>query len=246
MPDALDDVQPDAIRIPDQESPEPWQLDLFPDPKDPATGPYRVALASTGFAVILALLPALTVATGASVEYDPTIAVLTATLIALIWTAYHTFQGVQHSRAAAIRADATRDAEAASLMASVSSELQYLAAALKAPNSLAFWTGFDALSHPQLTSALSRPDLFPAVISDRLAHLANNIRLAKFRAFRIEAERGEETGDEAKLEKALKSHARQMIEQIDTLSEMLLTQRVDLEDHVAVLKKRMVRLSPPV
>jgi len=61
---------------------------LFPRGGREFTGPFRIAVFASATAVFLALFPF------TYTEYNPDLAVLTATLICLIWYSYFTFQAV--------------------------------------------------------------------------------------------------------------------------------------------------------
>lgn len=111
------------------------------------------------------------------VEYDPTIAVLTATLIALIWTAYYTYGVVQRSEFEFGNREDARARARFALLASISAELEHVKNALDVVASLipsvsaAAW-----LATPQLSQALTRTDLLKPEESHRLTALSNALR----------------------------------------------------------------------
>jgi hypothetical protein len=106
---------------------------------------------------------------GAWGEYDPTIAVLTATLIALIWTAHYTFRAVRHARQAEERAELRRRLTRASIAAAVSAELDWLQPSLAILRARIHTREVSFLERPRLQDALSNLDLFSSASATSLS-----------------------------------------------------------------------------
>ena len=109
-------------------------------------------------------------------EYDPGLAVLTATLIAIIWTAYHTFQGVQHARTLLEREDAQRERDARFYLEALAEEITQISAALKMVEKSPSLARFDYLSHPILVECMKRSDLFAPSTAVYMTRVASALR----------------------------------------------------------------------
>lgn len=93
---------------------------------------------------------------------------LTATLVALIWTCYHTYQTAAVTRAATEREKTLREHVRDVLYASVVTELHFVASSIESTQHADYLPRREALEHPMLTEAMKRTDLFSAVTT---AHL---------------------------------------------------------------------------
>ena len=101
-------------------------------------------------------------------EYDPTIAVLTATLIALVWTAHYTFRAVRHAKQAEERAEARRRHKRMAIAAAVETELYYLHLSLEVVRVRIETRSVRVLERPQLQQALENLDLFSVDTASKL------------------------------------------------------------------------------
>jgi hypothetical protein len=108
-------------------------------------------------------------------EYDPTIAVLTATLIALIWTANYTFHAVLDARNREAREDARRRSAKASILAGVVAELEAQYVWLGAVGEQLYHVRIRRLDRPMMAEAQGNAHLFEAdeigVITTLSTHL---------------------------------------------------------------------------
>ena len=138
---------------------------------------YLFASCATYVAVILAVLPPIINKRLRSPEfYDPTVAVLTATLVALIWTAYHTFQGVQHARLVLENEENKRARDARFFLEALAEEMDHLDRSLSIIEKMPSLARFDYLSHPILNDCLKRSDLFSPATAARMANVASTLR----------------------------------------------------------------------
>jgi hypothetical protein len=130
------------------------------------------------FALILALVPGMVdrYQTGHWDAYDPTIAVLTATLIALIWTAHYTFRSVQHARQAEERENTRRRLARISMAVAVMAELDYLEPSLALMHGRIAVSEVRFLERPQLRNALDHIDLFSSATAGDLSRFDSIIR----------------------------------------------------------------------
>lgn len=106
---------------------------------------------------------------------------LEATLIVLIWTAYHTYQGVLHARMLVDRENvagiATRTAICTALMAEVSILLDSLP--LARHESLTASEVSDLLTRPQLRHALQRSELFTPALASQITAVEGGLSLVE-------------------------------------------------------------------
>ncbi len=128
----------------------------------------------TAIALLLAIWPRINaLINGGRSDYDPTIAVLTATLIAIIWYTYYTFETLQHAR--------TRDAEERqrgreSLASGVLAELRWLEESLEQVYMYGPFLNQDNLGHPLLLQAISQSTLFEPVTVGKLSRFLALLR----------------------------------------------------------------------
>jgi hypothetical protein len=129
-------------------------------------------------ALLLAIAPGLRerYATGRWGEYDPTIAVLTATLIALIWTAHYTFRSVRHARQAEERENTRRWFAKRSMAAGVLAELEYMRQSLDLLRGRIYLREIHFLERPQLRHALAHVDLFSPETASKLSEFDSVLR----------------------------------------------------------------------
>jgi hypothetical protein len=109
-------------------------------------------------------------------SYDPTVAVLTATLIALIWTAHYTFRSVKHARQVEQREKARRLLAKNSMAVAVIEELDYLKPSLALMHGRIAVSGVRFLERPQLRHALAHIDLFSAPVAADLSRFDSILR----------------------------------------------------------------------
>jgi uncharacterized membrane protein (DUF106 family) len=117
----------------------------------------------TGAALFLAIVPATIDEIfdhGRLPAYDPEIAVLTATLIALIWTAYHTFQLVHQARLQATQDRRRRTETAKALRSAIVAELEEFQLELERSKALRIPDDPTTFPRDQLARALAHPELF--------------------------------------------------------------------------------------
>ena len=132
---------------------------------------FRIALGATGVAVALAVAPVM----GAPATYDAGVAVLTATLIAVIWYTRWTFEAVRLSRTAEER---RREAEAAGWEAALREELTALHGLLDEWIQATSTREYKALRPPRsptVKRALDHAHLFGAQTAHCLARVATSI-----------------------------------------------------------------------
>lgn len=128
----------------------------------------------TAVALLLVLWPGIdALVSGGKSDYDPTAAVLTATLIAIIWYTYYTFEILQHAR--------TRDAEERrrareSLASGVLAELRWLEEALEQVYVSGPFLIQDILEHPLLLQAISQSTLFKPSTVGKLSYFLALLR----------------------------------------------------------------------
>lgn len=141
--------------------------------------PKVIAWTASGAAVFLAFLPVAFYGFERA-RYDPEVAVLTATLLALIWYTYHTHQSVEEARRAPVRqADFRREGLAAALLM----ELQQLQKDLR--------DGIKLLQlrprSPVLYRALAQVEVFPSDVAALMSELVISLEeLADLRRQRQE------------------------------------------------------------
>jgi hypothetical protein len=108
-------------------------------------------------------------------EYDPTIAVLSATLIALIWTADYTFHAVRDARLREQREDTRRQSAKRSILSGVVAELEGQNAWLEAVGERLYHVRIRRLDRPMIAEAQRNAHLFEAdeiaVITTVSSHL---------------------------------------------------------------------------
>ncbi len=93
--------------------------------------------------------------------------VLTATLIALIWTAHYTFRSVRHARQVEEHEDTRRRLARMSMAVAVMAEIDYLQPSLALMHARIAVNQVRFLDRPQLRNALAHIDLFsPAAAAD--------------------------------------------------------------------------------
>lgn len=111
-----------------------------------------------------------------TVEYDPTIAVLTATLVALIWTAYYTYRVVKRSEFEFERSEGKRERARLALLVSVAAELGNIKMSLDvlASGSTAV-SANRFLATPVLSQAMTRADLLTANDLHTLTLISNSL-----------------------------------------------------------------------
>ena len=128
----------------------------------------------TATSLALALLPgALALIQGSKSYYDSTLAVLTATLVAIIWYTYFTFETLQHAQ--------TRDAEERrrarqSLASGVLAELRWLEEVLEQVYVEGPFVIQDVLEHPLLQQAITQSTLFHPTTVEKLSHFHSLLR----------------------------------------------------------------------
>jgi hypothetical protein len=107
-------------------------------------------------------------------EYDPTIAVLTATLVALIWTADYTFHAVNDGRRREEREEQRRVSAKKSILDGVVSELNSQDTWLEQVDRYLYHVRVRRLDRPMMAEALRNAQLFEAevipIISQMSAH----------------------------------------------------------------------------
>jgi hypothetical protein len=142
------------------------------------------------FALLLAIVPGVIdrYRTGHWDSYDPTIAVLTATLIALIWTAHYTYRGVRYATQAREQADLRRRLTRMSIAAAVISELDWLGISLQLIAMRIETKGVRFLDRPQLRHALESVDLFSSATASKLSEFDAVLRQIESHALLYAAE----------------------------------------------------------
>ena len=109
--------------------------------------------------------------------YDPTVAVLTATLIALIWAANYAYLAVKRSEFEFERTEAARAHARLAILGSISAELGHIKNALDVVATPSYAVSATQwLSTPQLSQALTTTDLLKPGEAHRLTLLLNAIR----------------------------------------------------------------------
>jgi hypothetical protein len=137
-----------------------------------------IAWAATIASLVIAAAPGITLfaTTGRLGDYDASNAVLTATLIALVWTTYHTVVGIRQSAKQADEQYQAGISEAAALMSSVAVELSALEQALLFIEQKIYLADLSILDHPQIDYALTRPGILPKGTIGNLAVLDGTLR----------------------------------------------------------------------
>jgi hypothetical protein len=102
--------------------------------------------------------------------------VLTATLIALVWTAHYTFRAVRHARQVEERESIQRRLARQSMAMGVIAELEYLKPSLALMHARIAVRGVHFLERPQLRHALSRIDLFSSAAAHDLSQFDSILR----------------------------------------------------------------------
>lgn len=136
---------------------------------------YWFAIIATCAAIVLSILPVFV--PHVELEYDPTIAVLTATLIALIWTTYHTFQGVAHSRAAVSFSKYLRSRSREFLSNAVLIESHYLEQAIDLIVKDIDAYDIQVFARPRLCEAANKPDLVRVDAGALISAVDSHLRL---------------------------------------------------------------------
>lgn len=109
-------------------------------------------------------------------ELKPEVLVLWATLIALIWTAFHTYQLVDQARTQSQEEKRRRTEIAKSMRSAVIGELEEFDRASKLVFEFQNPIGIEMLPQPQLRQALARPDLFDPIEMAVLSQASFSIR----------------------------------------------------------------------
>ena len=137
--------------------------------------PRQYALWSSAIALLLALgTGILALVTGETAPYSPEVAVLTATLVAVVWYTAFTNETLQYGRE---RDQRELRRASASLATAVLSELRWLFSVL---NGFARGEGLHAeVTTPVLNAALQQATLFTPDTTDRLAHVVTAVRRLK-------------------------------------------------------------------
>jgi len=152
-------------------------------------------------------------------DMPPADVVLTATLVALIWTAFHTYQGVKESREGAKRSRETRANEAMFLANAVHIELQYLINVFPTLRENLELYSPEATARPRIEMALNRADLLPPDFGALLALVDGRVRWLDFSARVLrELEAGKSSSHLEKATEVRKS----MRETIETMAEQTL------------------------
>jgi hypothetical protein len=122
------------------------------------TSPIRVAWSFTGASLFLASLPAfIGYARSDRVTYDSNLAVLTATLIAIVWYTYYTYETLAFQRR---RDDEERARSKKALASGVLVELKWIEDMLEQCYLYGPQSAYDPLAHPLLEAAMSQATLF--------------------------------------------------------------------------------------
>ncbi len=103
--------------------------------------------------------------------------VLTATLIALIWTAHYTFRSVRHARQVEERENTRRRLARASMAVGVMKEMEFLKPSLDLMDARIAVRGHHFLERPQLRHALAHIDLFSPAAANDLSQFDSILRL---------------------------------------------------------------------
>lgn len=136
---------------------------------------YWFAIIATGAAIVLSILPVFM--PHAELQYDPTIAVLTATLIALIWTTYHTFQGVAHARTTVSFSKYLRSRSREFLSNAVLIESHYLEQAIDLVVKDIDAYDVHTFARPRLCDAANKPDLARVEAGALITAVDSHLRL---------------------------------------------------------------------
>ena len=102
--------------------------------------------------------------------------VLTATLIALVWTAHYTYRSVRQGRQQREQDDLRREFTRMSLTAALGPELDYLQLSLTLVAARIETRGVRFLDRPQLQRALENLDLFPSSTARMLGEFDSVLR----------------------------------------------------------------------
>lgn len=105
-------------------------------------------------------------------EYDPTIAVLTATLVALIWTANYTFHAVQDERSREAREDERRQSARRSILSGVVAEFDPQDTWLEQVSTYLYHARVRKLDRPMLAEALRNAHLLDPNVTAVLAAIS--------------------------------------------------------------------------
>lgn len=114
-------------------------------------------------------------------EYDPTIAVLTATLIALIWTANYTFHAVQDGRSREIRDEERRLSARKSILSGVVAEFEAQDRWLEQVSLQLYHVRIKRLDRPMLAEALRNAYLLDPDVTAMLAALSTTFQAVEGR-----------------------------------------------------------------
>lgn len=128
--------------------------------------PYRIAWTASVAAIGLAVLPVFFQGVE-RIRYDSEVAVLTATLIALIWYTYHTHQSVEEARKAPERQAEFRQK---SLMAALLPELREVAHRVTR-----IFPYFTRLHAPVLRRAVEQVEVFDKDVAEMVAEVATAV-----------------------------------------------------------------------
>jgi hypothetical protein len=191
------------------------------------TEPFRTDK-TPAWASVLALLLALApggvhrIHSGRWDDYDPTVAVLTATLIALIWTAHYTFRSVRHARQAEERENVRRVFARQSMVVGVMAELDYLKPLLALLGARIAVRGVRFLERPQLRHALAHVDVLSPAAANDLSRFDSILRqieshVALYEADFVAANDAAEKGWTGLIHPDLLSFDRKRVEDIRTL-----------------------------
>jgi hypothetical protein len=114
--------------------------------------------------------------------------VLTATLLAILWTAHFTFRAVRHARQAEERQALRRTLARRSIATSVMEELDYLRPSLAVMQQRIAVRGIQFLARPQLRHALAHIDLFSSEGATELSRFDSVLRQIESHAALYEAD----------------------------------------------------------
>ena len=133
----------------------------------PASSRRTLAWGATAASLVLAVAPGFqALRSGLTPSYDGSLAVLTATLIAIIWYTQYTYESLQYARATV---DIQRRSARTSLATGLLDELRWLDGILAQIHSHGGTATFDPLSHPLLETALAQSSVFSPQTAAKLS-----------------------------------------------------------------------------
>lgn len=123
-------------------------------------------------------------------EIPADVLLLHSTLVALIWTAYHAFKGVEVARQEAERVKHERENTRDFLANAVVVEVHYLMKALESVQGDLSIYDSSAISRPRLIQAVQRADLFAPAIGGLMTQADSRLRVieANIRLWRIRSQ----------------------------------------------------------